>query len=100
MPWSNGGFGSASQTTASPIATKIRRRSQPRSGGLQTADEATAVWKAPLLDDLRDAMRFTFRHYFVTAIFPPKPRPFTLRSYIDSANTAGTTKFPRLHDLI
>ena len=40
------------------------------------------------------------RNYFVTLIFPPSPRAFTLRSYIDSAKTGGTTKFPRLHDLI
>ena len=40
------------------------------------------------------------RNYFVTVIFPPSPRAFTFRSYIDSAKTGGTTKFPRLHDLI
>ena len=36
----------------------------------------------------------------VTLIFPPKPRAFRFRSYIDSAKTGGTTKLPRLHDLI
>jgi hypothetical protein len=40
------------------------------------------------------------RNYFVTLTFPPNPRAFTLRSYIDSAKTGGTTKLPRLHDLI
>src|SRR5450432_4556192 len=40
------------------------------------------------------------RNYFFTLIFPPSPRAFTLRSYIDSAKTGGTMKLPRLHDLI
>src|SRR5437763_9990146 len=35
-----------------------------------------------------------------TVIFPPTPDALILRSYIDSANTGGTTNFPRLHDLI
>src|SRR4051812_19306807 len=33
-------------------------------------------------------------------IAPPTPDALILRSYIDSANTGGTTNFPRLHDLI
>jgi len=41
------------------MARKMSRRSQPVSGGLQTADEATAIWKSPLLDDLREAEFFT-----------------------------------------
>src|SRR3954447_17378402 len=36
----------------------------------------------------------------MTVIAPPTPDALILRSYIDSANTGGTTNFPRLHDLI
>ena len=43
---------------------------------------------------------FRPRTHSVTVIFPPTPRPFTLRSYIDCANTGGTMNWPRLHDLI
>src|ERR1700686_2727590 len=60
IPSSKGGFGNASQTAASAIATNTKRRSHPRSGGLQTADEATAVWKPPLLEFA--GARFTFRY--------------------------------------
>ena len=40
------------------------------------------------------------RTHSVTVIFPPTPRPLTLRSYMDCANTGGTMNWPRLHDLI
>ena len=43
---------------------------------------------------------FSERNHSVTVIFPPTPRPLTFRSYIDWANTGGTMKSPRLHDLI
>jgi len=43
---------------------------------------------------------FRPRTHSVTVIFPPTPRPFTLRSYMDCANTGGTMNWPRLHDLI
>ena len=39
-------------------------------------------------------------NYSVTVMRLPTPRPLTLRSYIDSAKTGGTTNSPRLHDLI
>src|SRR5205823_2507464 len=34
------------------------------------------------------------RFHSVTVIFPPTPRPFTLRSYMDCANTGGTMNWP------
>src|SRR2546421_6620590 len=115
MPSSKGGFGRASQTAASTIAAKIARRVQrlriadltliltfslrekelavvarsrcrrslPLPGGEGRGEGAFFTFRNPVS---------TFRNYFVTLIFPPKPRPFTLRSYIDSANTGGTAK--------
>src|SRR5260370_18909392 len=38
-----------------------------------------------------------FKCHSVTVIFPPTPRPLTLRSYIDWANTGGTTNRSEEH---
>src|SRR5258708_16162602 len=84
MPLSRCGLGSASQIAVSAIARKIALR-------VHRLRTYVFTFRNPVS---------AFRNYLVTLIFPPSPRPFTLRSYIDSANTGGTTKFPRLHDLI
>jgi hypothetical protein len=98
----NEGFGSASQDALvrrmrAAIASSHRFRIA-ETGNRKERECARRAW---------DGEFFTFRNpvsairnYFVTLIFPPSPRAFTLRSYIDSAKTGGTTKFPRLHDLI
>ena len=95
IPSVNGGFGNASQealarTPRAVIASSNRLRIAD-SGNRQEKVFMTTCGKTCL---------FTFRNYFVTLIFPPTPRAFTLRSYIDSAKTGGTTNSPRLPDLI
>src|SRR5438067_4436994 len=126
MPSSSGGFGSASQTAASAIAAKIARRVQRLRIADLTLILTFSLREKELVPGMRaklplpfsplgregraapsEGVFFTFRNpvsairnYLVTLIFTPSPRPFTLRSYIDSAKTGGTTKFPRLHDLI
>src|SRR5947208_13974884 len=104
MPSSSGGFGSKSQANHAVIPstardlthelritrrklynTHLRERSLSRDCGIGV----TRVFIFPLL-----------QRYSVTLIFPPTPRPFTFRSYIDSAKIGGTVKSPRLEDLI
>jgi hypothetical protein len=88
------------------MATNTRRRNQTALilTFSQTEKEPLPL---PLGQSRGDSEVFIFRNlisgirnYLVTLIFPPNPRAFTFRSYIDSAKTGGTTKFPRLHDLI
>jgi hypothetical protein len=112
----NEGFGSASQDAPSAIAKIARLSSQQFFQGAAVSRPPKKGRRFGNRRSLRLTLRsvrvvmsdfFTFRNpvsgirnYFVTLIFPPSPRAFTLRSYIDSAKTGGTTKFPRLHDLI
>ena len=77
MPSSSGGFGNAEPS---------RRKNQKRNRHTRSQDDKKRLsFTCPLS---------------TTLIFPPTPRAFTLRSYIDSAKTGGTTKLPRLSDLI
>src|SRR5205814_9545066 len=84
IPSNSGGFGKASQTPASTIARKIALR-------VHRLRTYVFTFRNPVSG---------LRNYLVTLIFPPNPRAFTLRSYIDSAKTGGTINCPRLHDLI
>src|SRR3984893_14048878 len=107
MPSSNGGLGNKSQTTYAviPSGTRDLPREALVTLRIECAPRAFERSLSPSRTGISFGMTRVFiwtnsTTYFVTLIFPPTPRPFTLRSYIDSANTGGTTNSPRLDDLI
>ncbi len=59
-----------------------------------------ALGRPSLLSESTRSASPRFWLHSVTVILPPTPRPLMFRSYIDSANTGGTTNSPRLVDLI
>jgi hypothetical protein len=101
MPSSNDGFGNKNQTTYAVIPSETRALTH---GALITRriERTPRAFERSLtpFGMTRVFILFKLVTYSVTLIFPPTPRPFTLRSYIDSANTGGTTNSPRLDDFI
>jgi len=99
MPSSNGGFGNKNQTTYAVIPSETRDLTH---GALITRriKRAPRAFERSLtpFGMTRVFILFKLETYSVTLIFPPTPSPFTFRSYIDSANTGGTTNSPRLDD--
>src|SRR5205085_9160852 len=101
MPSSSGGFGSNSQANHAVIASTARDlthglRITPRNfGNPYPLERSLTAFGMTHVFIWRNSMP-----YSVTLIFPPTPRPFTFRSYIDSAKIGGTVNSPRLDDLI
>src|SRR5882724_4947995 len=104
MPSSRGGLGSSSQTNHRLIPS---RASDLAHEAQITRRKARNLWsfERSLSRDCGIGMTrvFILRNsmiYSVTLIFPPTPRPFKFRSYIDSAKIGGTVNSPRFDDLI